>query len=1020
MRTITANAQELLSQNMGTEIMVVLEVSWVEGNNAYYSDQELTGARAKIIDMGGFDTSMKLEGASDTQELNVILDDTDGKIREIYNSNDIHKRPANVYLLHKGQPLSDKILVFKGELVTPIVWDETQRTVSFNILSKLYSKQVGFSMEEGDFPNIPDEAMGKAWPLVFGQVCHLPTVKVRSPRKGYLINGVGIHDFTLEPRICQAKKIQCPGQLWGTLEVMEREANNEWGSEDRKLMGPDFQCVNRRYGEFCKLQDLLNQQLEYEKNEFEVYNGVKFPQEEKVTISIDGALFYGTFSGNTFSVIWRKHPDYDEFNHVPCREVPDIQYDHYQQTIEYLEEQEAQWAYSGSGLLSIARHIYWWDPEETIAALKKQRAMTMNSIFKFEDGYDNCDAALELPTSASSGGPVESQEMYDNMEASSFFWAPASSEVYLETEAGLLNIVSLIPGTVDSVAAYKTAPNKTKYLTELPTNYYTVYETDYGGYEVVELSLNRKLSSYDEGWEDDIYVSFTSDVGPNACDIIEWLINKYTDLTVDSTSFAFVKPYLTNYPNNFYLTDRPDVYDLIQDIAYQSRCAVFIRNDIIYIKYLPLEPTSERTISKSDIISGTFTEFLSTTEDVYTTHNITWKKSGATVRDDQDKERKIILKYNVNKYGSVKESHNYSTYNIFDLVFKSATFWLIRKANSWKKVKFQLPVKHIDLDVGDCITLDVTQFGDSVKCIIENMNLDINNYTIDFTCWTPIRSGESEEYYWAWPSQKSQHQIWPLPGDTNGGGGYNFDVTPPIGHVLTGGAHVDDQLIISSGDLHPSDVDDILPTVTCDINEVWDFDEEEPEIEAKRLAKLANRRNTEDEVEPTMGSANLEMNDDEEARRKEEEEARGDGEADLTEDDLPELKEEGCYYVVRLTYITARGLGQALGEAQPGGPCGGPCSTEACGCPICYGDDDTEEHTFTDPVSAKGFAQAKYAERDKDVNLGWWCPGVRYLWHVNIFNGDFYEDDCLDYRNADNPDPSLPIALNRVQINPYV
>jgi hypothetical protein len=272
-----------------------------------------------------------------------------------------------------------------------------------------------------------------------------------------------------------------------------------------------------------------------------------------------------------------------------------------------------------------------------------------------EQAFESCDDISGSATPGIKGGPADSWDYYNQMDSCGFFWAPAGTEVWIEAESEILYIVSLIPGTVDSVTAYRTAPNGFRYLTEVPEDFYTVYETDYDGYQVVEIGLSTSLSSRDDTWEDDIYVSFTSTVGPNPCDIIEWLVNKYTSLSVDATSFAAVKSSLTNYPTNFYLISRPDVYDLIQDIAYQSRCSVYIRNDVVYIRYLSEEPTSVRTLSESDVLSGTFIESLSETEDVYTTHNITWKPAGAVVRDDQELDRKLILKYNVGKYGTVEE-----------------------------------------------------------------------------------------------------------------------------------------------------------------------------------------------------------------------------------------------------------------------------------------------------------------------------------------------------------------------------
>jgi hypothetical protein len=951
--------------------MVILEVEWVDGGSVYYSDQEVDGCQPKILRMDGFDTSMILEGSGDSQELSIVLDDTDESIRNIYDNYDIHKRPARVYMLHKGLDLEfDKILVFKGELVTPIEWSESLRSVSFNILSKLNSQQVGFSMEEGDFPNIPEEALGKAWPLVFGQVCHLPAVKVRAPRRGYL----------------QAS------QSTGNQGVFTKQGSTaNYTYEVQKTVGPELECVNRRFGEICRLRDLLSQQTAYEYDEMTIYNGTSFPQNESVTIYVDGAEFQGSFSGNDFTVTSRKHPEWDTFNHQECVNVPAMAYG----TV------AGRMQFGGSTNTAQGAGGYFTTNTTAAADTRVWRIQGTGTYFTPNQtqgqAYASCDAAL-VSTPAMIGGPKDSWALYDSMEESSFFWAPAGTEVYVEGEQEILYIASLIPGTVDGVAAYRTAPNGFRYLTEVPSDRYTVYQTDYDGYEVVEIGMTKALSQYvddvtkdSEGWDDQIYVSFTSDVGPNACDIIQWLIEKYTDLTVDSTTFASVKSYLTNYPNNFYLTEeRPDVYELIRDIAYQSRCAVYVRNDVVYIKYLSLEPTAERTIDESDILSGTFSEHLSETENVYTTHNINWRTGGAAVRADQEVLRKIILKYNVKKYGTVEEEWNYYTYNLYDLVLKSSTFWLIRKSTSWKRVTFATSLKHMDLDVGDCVTLDVEQFGAPVKVIIETMNLEPDSNTVAFGCWTPIRSGENEAYYWAWPSQQSTAAIWPLSGDADGGAGYDFDVTPPLNHILLGGAHRDDQIIITTGDLHPSDLDDTLPTVRCELSDNIDFDEKPPEIIAKEIAQSTARTQIENGI---TGGGNP-----------------GGGSIELyEEDECGDFQGDGCIYLVKVQWHTSTRQGQATsqgGPALPGEtePCGGPCHCLG-GCPSCTGPIWEVCHTYGSPWGARMAREHWQQEYGKSSQGYWKCSETGAL-RVKAENGEHqgaFADDCEDVADALDP-----------------
>jgi hypothetical protein len=981
MRNVTANAAAQLALNTGTELMVILEVEWVDNGSVFYSDQDVDGCQAKILEMGGFDTSMILEGSSDTQELNVILDDTDDSLRAIYNSVDTHKRPARVYMLHKGLTLADKILVFKGELVTPIEWNETQRSVSFNVMSKLDATQVGFSMEEGDFPNIPEEALGKAWPLAFGKVCHLPAVKVRAPRRGYLEGGVGISDFTLPERICQALKIQCPSQATGK-QTQVTIINGVFSSNQVDTVGPDLECVNRRFGEICRLRDLLTQQVAFEYDNFSVYNGVSFPQGEKTTIYVDGASFIGTFTGNTFNITSRQHPEWATFNHQYCRQVPTLAYGMTSGVPQYGGNSTAIQGAGGYYTIADATGT----PTKVWVPTDNQASFTANQ--NQAQAYASCDEAL-ITTPGMIGGPKDSWAYYDAMDETSFFWAPAGTEVYTEAESEILYIVSLIPGTVDGVAAFRTAPNGFRYLTEVPSDYYTVYETDYEGYTVTEVGLDKALSLYNDQWEDQIYVSFTSSVGPNPCDIIEWLVNKYTSLTIDSATFADVHTALTNYPTNFYLTRRPDVFDLITDIAYQSRCSVYVRNGVVYIKYLSTEPTSERTLSESDILSDSFIESLSETEEVYTTHNISWQTGGAAVRSDQDVERKIILKYNVDKYGTVEDSWDYFCHNIYELALKTSTFWLIRKANSWKRLDFKLPLKHMDLDVGDCVTINVARFSSTpVKVIIEAMNLNPDDYTIDVSCWTPIRSGETEPYYWAWPSQQSVAQTWPLAGDTHGGSGTGISVTPPTDHILLGGSHRDDQIIITSGDLHPSDLDDTLPLVFCELSDYWNFDEKPPEIIAKEIAQSSARQAMESNITGGGNPGGVK-------EEKEERDECGEGGG-------------GCNYKVKNTWHTSSSQGQATSLGGPAvddsGPCGGPCKCLG-GCPSCTGPQWQVCHTFGTAWGAK-ISYNNWRQEFKKSTGDYWKCGETAIILQSIMNGKHegpFAADCE--RLADATDP---------------
>ena len=233
MRNVPGDILSHLQTHKGTEPLFIVEIQWVEnGPRVMYTDQKFNGQDypyPTIIQVGNLDMATQVDGASDSQQINLTLDDVDGRLKEIIDSHDIHKKPVWVYQGFKGLTLAHKFLLFKGEISSPIVWDEGARTLTIDVLTRQEDTDVAFSMEEGDFPNIPEEALGKVWPLIFGEVCNMQAVQIRAPLRGNITHGEGIHDFTIPPRICQARYLQCPSVSIGETTRLIPDPNEPLG-----------------------------------------------------------------------------------------------------------------------------------------------------------------------------------------------------------------------------------------------------------------------------------------------------------------------------------------------------------------------------------------------------------------------------------------------------------------------------------------------------------------------------------------------------------------------------------------------------------------------------------------------------------------------------------------------------------------------------------------------------------------------------------------------------------------------
>lgn len=750
MRTLSAAALAKVAQTLGTEPVVVIEVQWSEGGSIYtYGDIDSPEVNGKILELSGLDNVITITGVSqattgDSQGLNFVLDDTDGHIKLILDTHDIHKRPVWVYQWFPDLPFADKFLLFKGEVSSPIEWNEGDRSVRFDVVNKIEDAEVGFSIEEGNFPFAPDDLIGKPWPLVFGTCVHIPALRVVEPFQGILQTGFGVHDFTLQGKLNQLEKMCCP--LVFSHQQYFFKGTNQVGVPNATLVNvyrPEGGCV-------CKIRNTriewtaeLALQRSFEYPTLEIIRGEIFPQGTTITLDICGARVNGRFNGTsenpttTFEVFGYTHPKASDYT-IP----PIVNYN-------CIHVTSANW---GGPVTTPPT------PPSTVV---------------------NCDAPAPDQDRAELGW-----DYLATFPNADFFWAEPGCKVFLVQTEEIIYIANLLPSDVLRVAAYRTFDTGTRILTTVPSSLYTVRLVDYNGYMVTEVVFNRLLSRRGEGWEDDIYVSQESSVGPNTVDILEYLIEKYTTFSVDATSFNAVRTKIDNYPSSFPLLERRNILEVLREIAFQARCALILRNDTFKIIYLSEEPTSNFDIDEDDVIAQTFVLSHTETEDLVTKFVADWKIDYST-----DAKNRVILRYNVRRYGTQEQTFDFYIYNILELVQKSATFWLIRMANTWRRVKLSTPLTKLAAEVFDIGTLDLSDFATvPVKCIVEKATYNSDSHEIDFEFWTPVRSGEQTPYDFAWPALIDVNLFWPEKEDlilgNAGGSGPNVDVEAPAGHVL--------------------------------------------------------------------------------------------------------------------------------------------------------------------------------------------------------------------------------------------
>jgi hypothetical protein len=1221
-RSVTSGANSAKNAQFGSEPICVLGIQWGGAAELKYAERTIPFAEGRIVSFGSISEVVQLDSNASTASVDVTLSDTDGAIKAILDSTDVHKNKVTVYQWFDGLAESDSIVLFVGEINSPIVWSETAQTVSFVVLSQIESLEVGFSPEEGQFENVSPSLIGKTWPLAFGEVVHVPAVKSVEKLVGSTQTLIGIPDYTLpykyhhlqdriqilregfqyykeavyfllqtlpvlsveqegfltllsNPTIDNATAVDyifgfiastaqaledsyvdciltedaqkqdfedvnlfitAQGKVSDDIAALNNTNSTEFLDAERinalqetantafdafetlisnssvlsseqkssmiSLVGKAVQTaekqianaiadeefaeaieaivteyvaivdtakqvselinesivriegvkdlihvdienaeyafqniktilhkINKLYiseyktrREIFKVQAVISQHNLIPKYQVVVIGGERFPQSTPIAVTINDMTYFGSFNGKLFTaasiqprysgipvvtssrlidsfevadptIDLRGHyclisvptntsaPDYDPNNPFGYRifqvtnqvgtrctiqlaeltptverhrgpklplidELPDYLInklaDANEHTVEgkkrilegaipKYDEKEleriksnidklkeiAEGAVDSDRISSINDTIFKnvreynekvknlrYKTEEIEKAEQKISSEEFKNFLRLQNlkyrlqdqddedyeiiqtdrfyyvtGYDVNYIVASSPTMLPSWFQfaAQGQELEQNstvislpngsrikanlLPDSGLWYADVGSAVSLINGDNEKYIVNTLPSTISAVYAYRSL-NGIRQLVPVPSRYYTKNEADdYGGLTCTTITLKKRLQDYpNEGWDEGLYVSFASSVGPNTVDIIEWIAERYTNLTIDSVSFAAVRTLVDNYPSSFALFNKKDALTLIREIAWQARCSVWVVEGKLYIKYLSVAPTSEATVTESHILPNSLELQHTTTEEIVTKFTATWKPD-YTAQDPN----KIILRHNVNKYGTKESEYDFYIYNIEDLVLKSATFWMIRKANTWKIASFQTPLTALQVQSLDGITIDLTDnpFASSaVLGIVQTASYSPEQNEITFSVWLPVRAGEMVPYDFAYPSSVEVDRIYPtvseIAAGNAGSGGSN--VPTSIAFQIDPNINLIDQLSLRPkdyGKAFMSDAYDSYPTSVIASLSEEDYVPPSPSKYTLPAEDLATTKNTKPDYltpEPAVSS----------------------------------------------------------------------------------------------------------------------------------------------------------------------
>ncbi len=775
-RQVTGPALQKLTQQTGSEPAIVIGINFGAGSYFFATrtlnlNQDFL-IRGRITKVGNMVSEKRDDNLGSTGDCNFEIQDVDAELLNIINANRLEGSPCNVYLAFGDASVNDMILFLRGKVAGPIQLREGTRTLSLDVEAHIQNEEAGFSATRTEIENIAQEAEGVAWPMIFGKCAHVPALQVERHAQGYLKAPI-----RLKSKVYKINTAQINGINVSTI----------------VLTNDEMEVYTETTGE---------------KNKIYIRNHERFPKDEKIKIIIDDVVFEGKFNDQDVFEVEKAHiPKYEQVevddrgdledsvwtlrikdptiglidHHCYFKTSPGREWYNY---CTWQKGKECGFKYPFTDPSTNQKPI----PDMGSGKIIKEVYKIQISGLTGEWHNRLLSLAIRLGWGANNGFLTDALNRL-KFDKNAFWGRPAETEVRLwNVENEDIYVVSVVPcEEIHGVYAYKkptTAErrnNQDKRLMPIPKDWYTIELLDsryvdagVGDVTTIKFKIPFSDRNKDQEWENQIYVTATSTIGPNTANIIEYILDTWTTLLTDS-SFDGVAAQIDSVPSNFALFDQSDALRLAQEIAWQARCVLILDSDIVGLRFLAVQPTALSLFSEGSIMNKTLNFGFTETADIYTRLIGTWSENykhiPALLRQNQSEVSKIrevvrsltngnrqedqptritVYKNNVDKFGLRTKEVNIYIYNEEQYIKKTLDFWGNRYSNSWRYVEFETSLSAAVLQAFDGATFS-TNLMIAAAGQIEAISLNYEEKTVGVRMWLPLIAGSATTDSKAWP-----------------------------------------------------------------------------------------------------------------------------------------------------------------------------------------------------------------------------------------------------------------------------
>lgn len=725
-----ASLQAHLDLSQGLEPMIIVEVQWGGSTGTkLYAKKNLTGYDINPIlkDFSAISSKISFLSFTQVQTISITLEDIDQSLRIAFEAETLEGKTVRVLQAYEGIDYGDEIVLLKGRILGPVKWEEGSRRINFQVVDIPEEIDLGTVLYKDVLDNPPFSGLknrdhtleDQMIPYGLGVVVKAPALRLTRELSAVLVNKLTFYDPSEEGTNstyidllpANSDEIVFQGIDLDTVEYLEYQNNiiyvdfqymvDELGVEDENGRIARFTITNFNPEKYEFRTLTIAERIESDPD----YDNPKVIWFEQGDILVQGCMVaLGSNPINSTRI--------DAYNRCE-RQVG--------RKCWFEEPWTERYSYAdGYGTYNARRTIL----------LNDEHDVDVEAIYAFkpEDStYPNIRREMILQ--------VQPGEIFR-------IWNPNYNTGY-EKE---IYIVNEIPSTILSVQARL---QNNQLLQEVPyelnnnKSYYRIIN-NWANTGRLAIEMDFPLTYRNEGWGDEIYVTFHSDTEDDTIDgnvenpgdawgngssMIRYIIeNADTDITIDDTTFNAIKSKVANIPISFYITNVTKLFNFVGLIANSIRCGLVLNGETLKIVYLGEEPTEVMTITDDYVLQQSILMEapnhydLSSKIRTFYTPNFSLQPRTKTVT-----ENLAILGHRTANLDSLHVNA--------ECVTLFANFWLHRQAQQWRQLTITMSLDALKLEVFDPVLIDLSGvIGDytsitesSILGEVKSIDYDIEN-----------------------------------------------------------------------------------------------------------------------------------------------------------------------------------------------------------------------------------------------------------------------------------------------------